>query len=144
MEKSHSVVWKDVSTILECLWQTLKRTLPSGVTTHQEPLLKAKAVLGAAEYNRSPDGSLCGLYNIQLFQCLQIPELHNKTLVGGKRQQQPRLSQLRHLRVPISCKRESRLCPLSSKPSLPSFSDPGAFIIVAVLTPPQNLPFLLL
>lgn len=66
------------------------------------------------------------LYNIQLFQCLQTPELHNKTLIGGKRQQQPRLSQLRHLSVPLSCKRESHLCPLSSKPCLPSFSDSGA------------------
>lgn len=66
------------------------------------------------------------LYNIQLFQCLQTPELHNKTLIGGKRQQQPRLSQLRHLSVPLSYKRESHLCPLSSKPCLPSFSDSGA------------------
>lgn len=84
------------------------------------------------------------LYNIQLFWCLQTPELLNKTLVGGKRQQQLRLSQLRHLGVPISCKRESHLCPLSSKPCLPPFSDPKAFIVVAILTPPQNLPFLLL
>lgn len=66
------------------------------------------------------------LYNIQRFQCLQTPGLHNKTLVGGKRQQQPRLSQLRHFRVPLSCKRESHLCSLSSKPCLPSFSDSGA------------------
>lgn len=59
----------------------------------------------AAECNESPEGSLCGFYYAVL-QCLQTPELHNKMLEEGKRQQQPRLSQLRHLTVPISCKRE--------------------------------------
>lgn len=59
-------------------------------------------------------------FAVRLFQCLQTPELHNKTLVARKREQQPRLSQLRHRRVPISCKMESLLCALSSK-SLPSF-----------------------
>lgn len=128
MEKSQSVVWQDVSAVIGCLWHTLKRNLPSGVTTLQEPVLKAKAVPRGCRVQQEPRWQLLWalLYNIQRFQCLQTPGLHNKTLVGGKRQQQPRFSQLRHFRVPLSCKRESHLCSLSSKPCLPSFSDSGA------------------
>lgn len=52
--KSHSGAREGVSIVLSCLCQIVERNLPSGMTTHQEPLMEAKVVLEGCRVQQEP------------------------------------------------------------------------------------------
>lgn len=131
--KCRSAVREGVSIVLPHLRQIVERNLPSGTTTHQEHSRKPRLSSRAAEYNRRPDGSLCRL-SYKPCPCFQTPEPHIRRCQEKRSSKSQCFLSLQTSGSQLGAKGSPFPVTFSLNPCLPSFSDPGAFIISAILT----------